>query len=227
MLFKELYALWKADDSLTQAINDSHFMLGKTYEMFRESIKSLREKDDGELELNVYESDQIVNKYMQEVRKKVLRYLAVTGGMNIIPGLVLTSIVIDIERIGDYTKNITDLAVNHPRRLDGLEYEEDFKKIEKTVDDIFQRLIPILKSSDKAAAARLSQETHWVLKRCDEILDSIIVKENENQSPRDAASRALYARYLKRIAAHLLNIASSVVNPFEQIGFKAEGEEKN
>ena len=37
---------------------------------------------------------------------------------------------------------------------------------------------------------------------------------------------ALYTRYLKRIAAHLINIASSVFNPFERIGFRDDtGEE--
>ena len=111
MLFKELYELWKGDNSLTQAVNDSHRMLEQTLEMFRESVRSLRQSDDGDLKLNVYESDQAVNEYMHQVRRKVHKYLAVTGGLNIIPGLILTSIVIDIERIGDYTKNITDLAL--------------------------------------------------------------------------------------------------------------------
>ena len=31
---------------------------------------------------------------------------------------------------------------------------------------------------------------------------------------------ALYIRFLKRISAHLMNIASSVVNPFDRIGFR-------
>jgi hypothetical protein len=60
------------------------------------------------------------------------------------------------------------------------------------------------------------------LKRCDEIVDSIIKEENREPSSKDAAARALYTRYSKRIAAHLLNIASSVVNPFEHIGFMSE-----
>ncbi len=221
MLFKELYDLWRADNSLTQAINDSHTMLDKTFAMFQESVRSLRQSDDGELQLNVYESDHVVNQFVKEVRKKVLKYLAVTGGVNIIPGLVLTSIVIDIERIGDYTKNITDLAIHHPKRLHGGEFEEDFQKIEETVTDIFQRLIPILKKSDKEAASQLIHETYWVLKRCDEIVDFFFKEENRGNTLQEAASRALYTRYLKRIAAHLLNIASSVVNPFEQIGFMA------
>jgi len=35
-----------------------------------------------------------------------------------------------------------------------------------------------------------------------------------------ASSMVLYARYLKRIGAHLKNITSVVVNPFESIGYK-------
>ena len=34
-----------------------------------------------------------------------------------------------------------------------------------------------------------------------------------------ASAVGLYARYLKRIAAHSRNLISSVVNPFERIGY--------
>jgi hypothetical protein len=33
---------------------------------------------------------------------------------------------------------------------------------------------------------------------------------------------ALYVRYLKRVGAHLLKILSSVVNPFERIGYRQQ-----
>ena len=222
MLFKELYQLWRRDNSLTRALNDSNTMLEQTWEMFRESIRSLRESDTGELKINVYEMDQRVNTFIREVRRKVLTYLAVTGGMNIIPGLVLTSVVIDIERIGDYTKNITDLAESHPRRLAGGKFEEDFQNIEQTVSHIFEKLVPICKESDKTSAFELIKNNYGVLKKCDKIVETIIKEDDKELSQVDAASRALYARYLKRIAAHLMNIASSVVNPFEHIGFKIE-----
>ena len=222
MLFKELYQLWRRDNSLTRALNDSNTMLEQTWKMFRESIRSLRESDTGELKINVYEMDQRVNTFIREVRRKVLTYLAVTGGMNIIPGLVLTSVVIDIERIGDYTKNITDLAESHPRRLAGGKFEEDFQNIEQTVSHIFEKLVQICKESDKTAAFELIKNNYGVLKKCDKIVETIIKEDDKELSQVDAASRALYARYLKRIAAHLMNIASSVVNPFEHIGFKIE-----
>ena len=34
-----------------------------------------------------------------------------------------------------------------------------------------------------------------------------------------ASAVGLYARYLKRVAAHSRNLISSVVNPFERIGY--------
>ena len=36
----------------------------------------------------------------------------------------------------------------------------------------------------------------------------------------DAVAFALYLRFLKRIASHLMNVATSIINPFHKIGVK-------
>ncbi len=222
-LFKELYGLWKGDSSLTKALNEAHQILEHAREMFEESIKSLRTNDKGDFEIDIYQKDKVINKFILEARRKVLKYLAITGG-NLVPGLILTSIVIDIERIGDYTKNITDLAVVHPKRLKCGKFDEDFTAIETTLVKLFTELVPIFKNSDKAGAARLLNDHYWTLKKCDEIVNELI-QEKQEFSCRNAVTCALYTRYLKRVGAHLFNIASSIVNPFELIGFKSEDEE--
>ncbi len=216
-MFKELIELWRSDNSLTQALNNSHTMLDTTYQMFRESVKSLRESEDGEID-NIYEMDQTVNEYERDVRRKVMKHLAITGGMNMIPGLILTSIVIDIERIGDYTKNIVDLAVAHPKRLVCDRFEEDIQRIEKGVTHLFEGIVPAFKSSDKQAAEELWDSSSWIAKVCDDVVIQLI-NSNSSMDSTDAVATALYARYLKRIAAHILNITSSILNPFEKIGF--------
>jgi phosphate transport system protein len=222
MWFRELYEVWRSDNSLTRALNDSHAMLEEVRSMFHEAVRSLRESDTGELEFDVYEKDQVVNRYQQEVRRNVLKYLAITGGLNVMPGLILASIVIDMERIGDYTKNITDMALAHPRRLETGRFVNDFERIESTVKDTFESLLPILRESREREAKELIDRTYWVLKKCDEIVDTLIRGDASEFEAREAVCNAVYARYLKRIQAHLLNIASSVVNPFDRIGFKAE-----
>ncbi len=46
-------------------------------------------------------------------------------------------------------------------------------------------------------------------------MDKLIKEDMEEFGPKESVSVGLYTRYLKRIQAHLLNIASSVVNPNE------------
>jgi phosphate uptake regulator len=217
--FRELIELWRSDNLLTQALNDSYAMLDTTRDMFRASVRSLRSSDNGEMGVDVYKMDQQVNQYEREVRRKVLKHLAITGGLNIIPGLILTSIVIDVERIGDYTKNIKDLAVVHPKKLMCGKHEADIARIEPAVSALFDEIIPAVKTTDKESARKTVEENWWIVKTCDEILNSLISDENSGMSSSDAVATGLYARYLKRVAAHLMNIATSVVNPFEGIGF--------
>ena len=51
------------------------------------------------------------------------------------------------------------------------------------------------------------------------IVDGILSGKNQNFSSQESAALCLYARYLKRIAAHSRNLVSSIVNPFERIGY--------
>jgi phosphate transport system protein len=61
--------------------------------------------------------DKQVNRFERDVRRKVMTHLTVCGPADLAAGLVLVNVVIDIERIADYAKNIFDLARYHPRRL--------------------------------------------------------------------------------------------------------------
>ena len=139
--------------------------------------------------------------------------------------MILTSIVIDIERIGDYTKNIKDLAVGHPTRLTGGRYHEDLEKIETGVGEVYTQILPMLKTSDAGGARTLMEGHWWILQKCDEIVNELIDEPEPSTTSADAVAIALYTRYLKRIAAHLMNIASSIFNPFERIGFRAESDD--
>ena len=42
-----------------------------------------------------------------------------------------------------------------------------------------------------------------------------------------AVTVALYLRYLKRVSAHLKNVATSVVNPYHRIGFREKKSKKS
>ena len=144
-----------------------------------------------------------------------------SSSKSIAAGLALVSIVIDIERIGDLTKNIVDLALRHPGKLDCGSLEPDVRRIETTVKTMFSLLIEALPKGDEAKAKEVMSEHGGspAVRRDPRLPDRPRGSESVCS---DAVTIALYVRYLKRVSAHLMNIASSLVNPFDRIGFRED-----
>jgi len=219
-MLKELQRIFQRKGLMQQAVEASHEMLKEDWEMFNEAIKSLRQSDSAEIGINIEEKDIKINKYEREVRKKVLTHLAVNDVSDLNIGLVLISIVIDIERIGDYTKNIVDLAQNHPGRLVFEPWEANIKSMEEKISKNFGVLIQALEQSDETLAKNLLDELWTVKKQCDSFNIALLKNDKFQLKTTDAVALALYLRYLKRVASHLMNIATSIVNPFHKIGYR-------
>jgi phosphate uptake regulator len=134
-MIKEILSIFKSNTLMDRAFQRSYDMLDLTYKMFLSSKEVLRETEHTQVEVDLSDEDIEVNKYQREVRKDVFNHLILTEGEQLSSGLVLVSIVIDIERIGDYTKNIVEIAQNHPQRLHGGMFEDDLIRIEESVDN--------------------------------------------------------------------------------------------
>jgi phosphate uptake regulator len=187
--------------------------------MFHASKRSLRDTETGDLDTSVYQLDRKINKYQREVRRDVFPHLSISGVERLASGLVLVSIIIDLERIGDFTKNIVELAEAHQARLAAVDAETDLKRVETAVSRDFDRLKDILESGAEEAAEDLIRESLWVNPLCDERILRYVRCEDASVSRGDAVTLALYFRYLKRIQSHLRNVATSVSRPFHKIGF--------
>jgi len=223
-MFSEFIKVWKKKNLTSETVDQALKMLMKTREMFVESVWSLRESDTGELRFDVYKHDKFINKFERDIRKKLMTHLMIFDKSEIISGLTLASVVIDIERIGDYTKNIADLAIQHKNKLSAGEFEEALVSIESRVKDFFEWTIKAFPESDVELARKVVNQYKDV-SRDSAILDNTLVKGECNFSISDAVTLALYARFLKRVAAHLYNICTSIVNPFHRIGFKEKKKE--
>jgi phosphate uptake regulator len=129
-MFRQIFELFRKENLLQQAYDRSQDMLEADREMFLAAMRSLREHDDAKIDIDIYAKDQLINAYEREVRRKVLTHLAVTSSRSVQACLVLVSIVIDIERIGDLTKNIVELALLHPGKLTCGSHEAVIRKIE-------------------------------------------------------------------------------------------------
>lgn len=219
-MFKQIFQLFSSDSLYEQALEECHDMLDIDLTMYKASMFSLRESDNAEMSVNIYKLDKKINRFERDVRRKIMTHLAISGSKDLGSGLVLVSVVVDIERIGDYTKNIYEMAVNHPSKLIGGSLENNLKAIEREVSTVFEGSIEAFKNQDIPAAQKLMKTyKKKVSHSCDEITHSIVSGKVPDLSTDQGASLALYARFLKRIGAHSRNLISSVVNPFERLGY--------
>jgi len=219
-MFKEWLAIFKKDTLMDRAYRRSYLMLDLTREMFSRAKESLRHLEDNKVDIDIYDKDSEINKYEREVRRNVFNHLAVSGAAKLPSGLALVSIIIDIERIGDYTKNMIELALNHPGKLHGGKFEKDLQRVEGALEDNFVKTRDCFESCDRTTVLKLLEEYKWVNPICDKILIGLIKEKDQKIHAGDAVSLAMYFRWLKRINSHLRNIMTSVVNPFDRIGFE-------
>lgn len=219
-MFTKYLSLWSKENLLVKAFKRTVRMLEDDREMFEAASHALRRTNTGKLTIDVYERDKKINKYEREVRRNVLTHLALAGKKDIVPGLSLVSVVIDVERIGDYTKNIADLAQAHPKQLPAGKYEKRLTELEREITERFQGFEQILIGSDVKLARALMKAHSDINIGLDEITIAMVKYTGDELSSSDAVALALYSRYLKRISSHLTNIASSAVNPFPRIGYR-------
>ncbi len=220
-MWKELIKIWKSHSLLDQAWNESFKMLEIDRTMFQEAVRVLRASDTAELNEDIRKLDKKVNKYERDVRRKVMTHCSVEGSGDLTSGMILVSVVIDIERIGDYCKNIIDLAHHHPKKLNAGKYSESLGVMEQEVHSRFDRTIEVLRTHDVDGARKLMGSYRSdVGLACDAIVNDLVQGNCAGLDCSDATTLALYARYIKRISAHLTNTVTSVVNPFHRLGFK-------
>ena len=219
-MFKQIFEIFKSDSLYEQALVECHEMLDIDLTMFKASIQSLRKSDSADIDIDIFAMDKKINEFERDVRRKIMTHLAVGSREDVGSGLVMVSVVIDIERIGDYTKNIYDLAVNHPKKLDGGSVENRLAEIEKTSFNLFKESTQAFKNQNiQKARGLMGYYKENISTQSDAITNDIISGKISDLDTGSASAVGLYARYLKRISAHSRNLISSIVNPFERIGY--------
>ncbi len=221
-MLKELISVFTSDSLIDRAYKRIFEMLDLTHEMFLEAKEVLRKTDSNQIDYDINDQDLAVNKFQREVRKDIFNHLVMSGTETLASDLVIVSIVIDLERIGDITKNIVEIAQSHPAKLHSNLYDNKVIKIEEAVSENFEQTIKAFKDADEVLGRKIMKEYRWVSRESDEILESLMKDEDKELKASSAVALALYIRQLKRINSHLKNITSSVVNPFHRIGYSVK-----
>ncbi len=168
----------------------------------------------------ISKTDVGVNKAQRKVRKELVVHASVRGSNADLP-MVLSSmsIVKDAERIGDYSKNIWDIA---DAGVD-LSRDDDIDTLIKYRDrtsSMIAETARVFRERDVEAAHRMIQESDGVQDEYDEGIRALLSRA-DSAGP-EAVARALLYRYLKRINAHAMNVLTSLVMPVHRLDFYDE-----
>ena len=128
------------------------------------------------------------------------------------------SVIKDIERVGDYAKNIFDLANEDVSFLDAPD-RDDLIQLRNEVSARIADAATIFSERDIEAAHEFVHRGGEMQKDFDERLSILITSADPAHV---AVPRALLFRYLKRITAHIGNVVTAVIQPVDGLDYYDE-----
>jgi phosphate uptake regulator len=177
-------------------------------------------KDAPEERTWIYEHDVKVNELQRQIRKQVIAHLSLSGNNLSLPYcLLLISLVKDVERIGDYAKNLSEICEFFPGPLPDDDMVAELREIRHGVETAFAAVAEVFDESDHETALGLIHQGQALARRCD-VLVAKTATSTYNAST--AAAVVLATRHYKRIGGHVLNILSSVVMPLHKVDYYDE-----
>jgi phosphate uptake regulator len=219
-MFRELLAAWRKTDPLKEMYQSLIKMLEAGEWMFQACWAAAKEGEvPPEFKAELYRRDIEVNRAQRDIRRRIVEHLAVQPGVDIPACLVLMSVVKDAERIGDYCKNILEAAELEAEPVTKCEFNHRFDEAYRDICGIFSKTRVALADSDEVVGQEVIVEERNVSARCDALVERIATADLPAKL---AVPWALLARYLKRVSAHLGNMASSLVMPLHKLDYYDE-----
>ncbi len=217
-MIKELFQLLQKSSLLEQAVTDTQEMLNVLERMFEKSIEYLHDGEKSNAITEVPELDKKINNLQQKVRRFIYSHLIVSGTTNLYMSLVLTQMGVELERIGDYIKNLVDTRRISGKNITFYQNLDELNELEQKVLELIQDVRQCINKQDEELGGKIQKDYYQYLKICND-RDDEFLNETNSASTQEVAMMVLYYRYMKRIFAHLMNVASGITNPFDRIGF--------
>jgi phosphate uptake regulator len=212
-----------SDSQLEQTESKIGQMLGDARHSFDLAASAfLAGADPAVIGEDVHATDKRINAAERDVRRDLVVHVSVRSSGSDVPMiLAYMAVAKDVERIGDYAKNIYDLADQGVdlSEADDLEQLASYR----------QRVSLLISQTAQTFLDRATDEARTYLAEADVLLkeyDGLINESLTSERPSSyGVPRALYFRYLKRVTAHLMNVLTALTMPVDQLAYFDEDEE--
>lgn len=215
MFIQQLINFWKGDSELKSMFSEFDEMINISKDMFGKATGNLfnPSADMGPVSRELIKLDVRLNGLQQTIRKDIVVHITVKGTKDILPCLILMSLVKDAERLGDYAKNIMEIAERFTDFERG-KYFESLKTMQKSILGWFDETKEAFDKVDAAHAQKIREDAYSCEKECDRLAWEMMTIKKQ-----DAVALALLFRFFKRVTAHLGNICTSVVMPLDKLDY--------
>ncbi len=220
-MLRELLSIFRPGNPLRAMADNFAKMLELTHE---QTVKAgeiyFRRSASPEDRTEIRRIDVQVNKLEREIRRQVIAHLSMRGTTPQVPYcLLLMSLVKDVERIGDYAKNLSEVVDYCTNPLPEDDITAELREARAFVENAFGSTAEIFSESDRERAIELITEGRDLARRSDLLLTRIA---RSDYDAGQTTAAVLGTRYYKRIGAHILNILSSVVVPLHKLDYYDE-----
>ena len=217
-MFRELISIFRSSDPLRELGVQFSEMLRIALELTQKAGTIVFDgKCSPEDRSWIYQQDVKVNQLQRDIRRRVLAHLSISKNATDLPYcLLLVTLAKDVERIGDYSKNLAEICDFRPGPLpeDGVGVE--LREIRAGVEEAFAHLANVLEQSDRERALELIRRGQSLAQQCKGLITKIA---NSNYDSATVAALTLGTRYYKRVGGHVLNILTSVVMPLHKVDY--------
>lgn len=168
---------------------------------------------------DLYNTDKAINELHREVRREMIIHSAVNSRNLDIP-LLLSYMTMskDIERIGDYCKNLFEIAETGNSFAKGDDLD-NYMELKNDIGKLIVYLQSCLNLDDESKVQDLITLGSSLNNDLDEKITALLEDKEKIQYP---VATTLFYRYLKRIVSHIINAATAIIMPTDQIDYLDE-----
>jgi phosphate uptake regulator len=217
MLFKELFSIFTDDRPIDSASKNFARMLGLAQEMVLEASAVYWGKEHApEERTSLFKKDIEVNKLQRHIRKQLVAHITNTDCRHVPYALLIMSLVKDVERLGDYAKNLVELADMRQGPLPEDAHARELEQVRESAEELVREVADVFMNSDEDRATELTITGRNTTKRCDKLIEKVASADYDAST---AVNMALGARFYKRISGHALNLLSGVIMPLHKLDY--------
>lgn len=191
-------------------------MLATSAQTFGMALDALTRRTEPEaIGKKLRKRDKSINRVERAIRRMLIVHTGVRGSLADAPVLfVYMAIAKDIERVGDLAKDMWDLAAAGADMSRGELLEQ--------ADEVGEKVRWLISETSRVFGERDTDAAIEILKASDTDVDTYedrMLAQLEGETANLSVAAALFYRYVMRITAHLMNVLTAVVMPFERLDY--------